>query len=705
MFRSAKCALSIAALAGMPFIAHGNETIDPPRPPVISDTVPYSLSLTVPTMSLMSESGQEVVKQSQVHQAGAEFIKVHFKRFQIPEGAFVEVSNPENSETYRYEGNNHSQATFDPVAGEDGVTRFSAMSITGDTAVIRLVIPAGVTWTADHGVEIDRYYAGHPEAVQPNNISENTMFNTAIPESTCGVNERRDVACWESSHPVEFERTRPVARLLMDGSGLCTGWRVGSDNHMFTNNHCLDNESRLQNTEVWFNYQKTDCNGSTYAGTVKVTGAQMLKTDYTLDYTLFTVNNFEQIAQFGYFGLDVRTPTKNEYIYIPQHGAGNPKELSIESDQNSGGLCQIDVAVANGRGTGTDTGYFCDTIGGSSGSPVLAASSNNVIALHHFGGCENQGVRIDKIWPQVSSFFNNTPPVGDNNIPGNKPPVAQIAANCDGLNCTFNGSGSTDVDGSIVDYVWAFGDGNQANGASVTHSFASNGSYQVTLTVTDDGGLSSTKTQDVIVNDGSGNQLTSGVPVAGLSGVKGSEQVFVIDVPKDQNLLTVTTSGGTGDVDLYIKAGAVPTTNSYDCRPYKSGNAESCTGTYQGKVYVKLVGYSAFSDVTLVATTKENTNNTGFPVTDITATQGNWQHYSYTVPAGVTSVNVAMSGGTGDADLYVRKGQAPTKTSYDCRPYKSGNTESCAITAVEGEQIHIGILAFRNFSGVMLDVK
>ncbi|MBF4218422.1 trypsin-like serine peptidase, partial [Vibrio anguillarum] len=155
---------------------------------------------------------------------------------------------------------------------------------------------------------------------------------------------------------------------------------------------------------VWFNYQRTTCGGSLDT-TVKVMGDQLLSTDYTLDYTLFTVANFEQLGQFSYLGLDNSEPSYGTSIYIPQHGAGNPKELAIESDQNGSGMCQIDIASTNGRGANTDTGYFCDTIGGSSGSPVLTSESHKVIALHHFGGCENQGVKISKIWPQVAPFF------------------------------------------------------------------------------------------------------------------------------------------------------------------------------------------------------------------------------------------------------------------------------------------------------------
>jgi VCBS repeat-containing protein len=57
-----------------------------------------------------------------------------------------------------------------------------------------------------------------------------------------------------------------------------------------------------------------------------------------------------------------------------------------------------------------------------------------------------------------------------------------------GVELQFNGSGSSDVDGSIAAYSWDFGDGNIGNGASPTHTYAAAGTYTATLTVTDDGG-------------------------------------------------------------------------------------------------------------------------------------------------------------------------------------------------------------------------
>ncbi|MGQ5524954.1 M28 family metallopeptidase [Chitinimonas sp. PSY-7] len=52
---------------------------------------------------------------------------------------------------------------------------------------------------------------------------------------------------------------------------------------------------------------------------------------------------------------------------------------------------------------------------------------------------------------------------------------------------------------------------------------------------------------------------------------------------------------GSGDADLYVRKGSVPTTNAYDCRPYKSNSTESCTinMSANGDVYVMLNGYAA----------------------------------------------------------------------------------------------------------------
>ncbi|MDZ7904016.1 MAG: PPC domain-containing protein [Rheinheimera sp.] len=73
-----------------------------------------------------------------------------------------------------------------------------------------------------------------------------------------------------------------------------------------------------------------------------------------------------------------------------------------------------------------------------------------------------------------------------------------------------------------------------------------------------------------------------------------------------------------------------------------------------------------------------------------------------TVPAGKTNLTVTTSGGTGDADLYVRRGSKPTTTTYDCRPYKTGNAETCTFTNPVAATYHIGIRGYSAVSGLTL---
>ena len=214
---------------------------------------------------------------------------------------------------------------------------------------------------------------------------------------------------------------------------------------------------------------------------------------------------------------------------------------------------------------------------------------------------------------------------------------------------------------------------------------------------------------------GGGSALQNGVPVSGLSGSTGSEVSYTIDVPAGASDLSIATSGGSGDADLYVKFGSAPTTSSYDCRPYKSGNNETCTfATPQaGTYHVMIRAYSTYSGMTLTASFTEPSGggggggggsalSNGVPVTGLSGSTGGTVEYTIDVPAGASDLTIAMSGGSGDADLYVRFGSAPTTSTYDCRPYKSGNNETCTFATPQAGTYHIMIRAYSTYSGVTL---
>lgn len=79
----------------------------------------------------------------------------------------------------------------------------------------------------------------------------------------------------------------------------------------------------------------------------------------------------------------------------------------------------------------------------------------------------------------------------------NRPPTATFEFLCDGMTCIFSGNGSVDPDGGNITYDWDMDDGSSKAGKIVQHNFAASGTYNVTLTVTDEGGAQGTHNKDV----------------------------------------------------------------------------------------------------------------------------------------------------------------------------------------------------------------
>lgn len=332
-----------------------------------------------------------------VSHPGASVMFLHFQDLVLAPGVELVISDAEREVSHTYPGADFS---FDTTPGR------WALGLPGDTAVVELRV-ADPSLGADltlSGFVIDRYGWGYPGG-------------GGVPETVCGAEDRRDVECYHGSHPTEFERSRAVARHYRIESPyvyLCTAWRVGPGDTMFTNQHCLEQPSWLTASQFHFNYERVECDGTTNKPMTAVTGNQLLFANWAFDFALFTINNPSAVESFGYLELDIRTPVLGEEIYMAGHPDGDPKIFALESDFNTGGLCVIDDAIRNGNTSNSDTGYYCDTSGGQSGSPVLARSSHKVIALHHFGTATgvpcggdnmNAGVRIDRIWPYVAAYL------------------------------------------------------------------------------------------------------------------------------------------------------------------------------------------------------------------------------------------------------------------------------------------------------------
>ncbi|AXE23410.1 endonuclease/exonuclease/phosphatase [Streptomyces globosus] len=85
----------------------------------------------------------------------------------------------------------------------------------------------------------------------------------------------------------------------------------------------------------------------------------------------------------------------------------------------------------------------------------------------------------------------------------NQPPTASYTSSCTALTCTLT-DGSTDSDGTVVSRSWSFGNGQASTATNPTVTYASAGTYTVSLTVTDNGGATHTTTQNLTVTTDSG---------------------------------------------------------------------------------------------------------------------------------------------------------------------------------------------------------
>ena len=315
-----------------------------------------------------------------VRYPGATYIRVHFERFDLAPGDLLQVASPDGAESFAYAGRGPSDS------GE-----FWANLIQGDTAILRLQSSSGNAF----GFEVDSFGRGVVDIGAP--IGE----EPAQPDSVCGTQDWRDVKCYDPS--AEYDQSKAAVIEYIGCCSACTAVKVSDSGQFLTNNHCASTASGVSSIELRFYYQTPGCGTGTASYTGSVRGNALNKTDAVLDYTLFTTTGDSSSVPCA--ALENRLPAVGERIYIPGHPNAGPKVLSIDSDQDPGGKCTVRAAPCAGNSATSDVCYYCDTIGGSSGSPVFSGNSNKVVALHHFGGCYNSGGRMDLIYPQISGLL------------------------------------------------------------------------------------------------------------------------------------------------------------------------------------------------------------------------------------------------------------------------------------------------------------
>jgi V8-like Glu-specific endopeptidase len=356
----------------------------------VGDVKPYAAETPHPYPKTWTEK---------VFSPGAEFIRVHFTGLHLADSDSLTVSSPDRSQVWTYTGR-----------GPHGNGDVWAFAIDGDTAIVELQGTRG----GGYGYRIQEI--GHGTVNLGGKPSPPSL------DVVCGTDGREDVACYPGINALQ----RPVARLLFTSGGsqyLCTGWLVAGSNSstLMTNNHCFSTQTETSTLQALFNYQRTGCGSGGTATTSSYAGGTFLKTNSVnkrgkrggLDYTLCTLLGNPE-ATWGELIATTRAAAVGNPIYFIQHPGGNLKEVGVWEDAAQTQVCNVDTinATYGQAATGSQTGYACDSEGGSSGSPIVdGASPNHVIALHHFGGvtsnpCLNSGTQLSKICADAGSLLN-----------------------------------------------------------------------------------------------------------------------------------------------------------------------------------------------------------------------------------------------------------------------------------------------------------
>ncbi|HEX8319855.1 fibronectin type III domain-containing protein [Longimicrobium sp.] len=137
----------------------------------------------------------------------------------------------------------------------------------------------------------------------------------------------------------------------------------------------------------------------------------------------------------------------------------------------------------------------------------------------------------------------------------------------------------------------------------VDASALSPGTHTGKLTVSDPAGVNTPAQVNVTVGVAQAQELVLDTPLTGLAGPYGTEAYYAVSVPAGTATLSIGTSGGTGDVDLFVRYGEAPSTSRFDCQSWSAGTAESCVlpSPRAGTYYVMVRGWSTYSGVTLHA--------------------------------------------------------------------------------------------------------
>ena len=291
---------------------------------------------------------------------------------------------------------------------------------------------------------------------------------------------------------------------------------------------------------------------------------------------------------------------------------------SVTAGQNPYGHADMLFDVASGSNGSCSPSYLCSGVAGYDG-PTGLGSPNGTVA---FGEQLSSSYQLDYTAAGAGNGTVNFSPPGS-------------SASCTG-SCANSYASGTNVTLTATPAAGSFFAGWSGNGictGTSTCQIIMSAAQFVTAT---------------FFPSSSVTALSNGMPVGNLSASQGTGSYYSIDVPAGATNLSISSSGGTGDADLYVSFGTQPTTSSFACGPYLIGNNETCSfpkpsaGTY----YILLNAYADYSGATILA----SYTAVGTPGISVSPTSGTFAGQSVNTTSAASNFTVTN---TGNASLSI----------------------------------------------------
>jgi PKD repeat protein len=275
--------------------------------------------------------------------------------------------------------------------------------------------------------------------------------------------------------------------------------------------------------------------------------------------------------------------------------AAGPVTLTLSPAARSANLDGT-LTLTNSAGTVLASANPVDALNASI-TATLPAAGTYYVAVRGTGNGDPAGTGYSS-YGSVGQYALS----GSFYTPGNVAPTAAFTATPTSgnapLTVNFSGSGSTDPDGSITNWAWNFGDGSSGSGATISHVYTTAGSYTAVLQVTDNGGMTASKSTTITVGAAPAPMSVSNIALTLTVAKSGTATATAAVTVLDANGRPVPSATVTGKWSgLVSKTGVTATTSTAGVASFTSpASAKNAKGTFTFTVTgLTKTGYSYVS--------------------------------------------------------------------------------------------------------------